>query len=66
MSSNGVREVLIEEALKLLPLVYHSFRNLLEGLNEEQVIFLWFLEPHKDDYYLRSKFYEELGFVTEE
>jgi len=66
MSSNGVREVIIEEALKLLPLVYHSFRNLLEGLNEEQVIFLWFLESHKDDYYLRSKLYEELGFVTEE
>jgi len=66
MSSSGIREVIIEEALKLLPLAYHSFRNLLEGLKEEQVIVLWFLEPHKDDYYLRSKLYEELGFVTEE
>ncbi|MBA7491566.1 hypothetical protein ES702_02114 [subsurface metagenome] len=66
MSSNGIREVIIEEALKLLPLVYHSFRNLLEGLNEEQVVLLWFLRPHKDDYYLRSKLYEELGFVTKE
>lgn len=66
MSSNGVKDVIIEESLRLLPLVYHSFRNLLEGLNEEQVIFLWFLEPHKDDYYLRSKLYEELGLVTEE
>jgi len=66
MSSNGVRNVIIAEALKLLPLVYRSFRNLLEGLNEDQVILLWFLEPHKDGYYPRSKLYEELGFATEE
>lgn len=65
ISPNGVRDVIIAEALKLLPLVYHSFRNLLEGLNEDQVILLWFLESHKDGYYPRPKLYRELEFVTE-
>lgn len=64
--SDGIRDVIIEEVLKLLPLVYHSFRNLLEGLNEDQVILLWFLKSRKDGYYPRLKLYEELGFTTKE
>jgi len=63
--SNGVRNVIIAEALKLTPLIYSSFKNLLEGLKVEQTISLWLLESHRNDYYPRSKLYEELGSKSE-